>query len=486
MTDGERVLAQLQTEGLTAPAELPQPDPEPEAEIKIGESFLSEPDAPPVISNTYEGFQQAIAMTGYGFRWNTRGGCREFRGPGTANKWIEFNDRKIARLRTDISMECAFSAGSDNPPRPALFNDTHWKLYVDSMLADKEVDPELEWLKSLVWDGGERLDNLLSDLWDISANGPHVSLWATRGILAVPVIRSFDPGTKFDQTVVLYGAESLGKSAFCEHAVPEQFRDEGYIATIDLAGSLQHQVETMDKAFIIEISEMLGSRKSDVSRTKNFMSRTKDKVRKAYERYAETNLRRAGFIGTVNPEEYLSADPAQQRRFATFDIAKKPRADCKRYFKLNIEQIYAEIVHKYKQHGEEYFAMSEEAKREQRVANQKVVFEPNSIFQEEAQQVLYNYGVYPISLRQLKNAIDAERRKDIHKSPLQGNSHEEAAMKRLFRGLGWTPSRQILQSGMGQVRIWVPPNLDTKDQDAVREAWARGCTKFTKENEEQV
>ena len=117
------------------------------------------------------------------------------------------------------------------------------------------------------------------------------------------------PGTKFDQVLILEGAQGSGKSSALRilggewHSDAELGRVEGKDASIVLQG-----------CWIFELGEMTAMGRSEIEALKAFLSRNDDRYRGPYERTAKSAPRRCVFIGTTNADGYLR-DTTGNRRF---------------------------------------------------------------------------------------------------------------------------------------------------------------------------
>lgn len=169
--------------------------------------------------------------------------------------------------------------------------------------------PVRDFLKTLEWDGVNRLDTWLTDYAGVDDNA------YTRAVgcktLIGAVARVFNPGIKFDTMLVLEGEQGIGKSTLISILGGEWYGDIG------ITDSDKDTIDAMRGNWIIEVSEMVCSRKVETDKLKSFLSRTTDRVRLAYRRNAEDYPRQSIFIGTINPEEgsgYLK-DVTGNRRF---------------------------------------------------------------------------------------------------------------------------------------------------------------------------
>jgi putative DNA primase/helicase len=168
--------------------------------------------------------------------------------------------------------------------------------------------PVRDHIKSIAWDGVPRIDTWLKDYCGADDN-LYVSTIGRKLLLGM-VARVFHPGVKFDYCVILEGTQGIGKSTVCAILGGKWYGD----VIID-----PHNRDTIDALrgkWVIELSEMEVTRRSDAQALKAFISRTSDRARLAYARASLDFPRQCVFMGTINPDDmgYL-VDHTGNRRF---------------------------------------------------------------------------------------------------------------------------------------------------------------------------
>ena len=179
---------------------------------------------------------------------------------------------------------------------------------VTAISYENKFHPVREYLKGLKWDGVARLDTWLSDYAGVD-NNPYTRACA-RKTLCAAVARVFHPGCKFDHILVLEGDQDTGKSRLCA-ALGGDFYGDFIIDPHN-----KDTIQNLQGKWIIEMSEMEVTRRSDVSALKAFITRTTDKARLAYLRLSAEFPRQCVFIGTINPEAdgaWLKDDTGNRR-----------------------------------------------------------------------------------------------------------------------------------------------------------------------------
>lgn len=214
----------------------------------------------------------------------------------------------------------------------------------DAMLVVRErhsFHPVREYLAGLEWDGIDRVDTLLVDYLG-ALDTPYVRA-VTRKTLTAAVARIMTPGCKFDNMLTLIGRQGIGKSTMFRLLGRQWFSDT--FSKVDGKDSF----EQLQSAWIIEMSELSGMRKSDAESVKHFISKAEDMYRVPYGRHVSRFPRQCVFVGTTNEVEFLK-DTTGNRRFWPVEVGKaEPALDL---FAGMTEQvvglIWAEAVHIWK------------------------------------------------------------------------------------------------------------------------------------------
>jgi len=224
-------------------------------------------------------------------------------------------------------------------------------------------NPLKEYLKSLRWDGTERLDTLLIDL--LGAEDNPLNRAVTRMHFTAAVARAMKPGCKYDICLILAGPEGIGKSTLLRIMGGEWYND-----TLSLAGMDGKQaMEQVKEDWIFELSELSGLKKSEVEPIKAFITKQEDKFRPAYGVVTESFPRHCVFCGTTNETAFLKGDTGN-RRFIVVDCHGTGRPVAEVFQKLEEErdQIWAEAVKRWRE-GERLF-LNEEMEAAARVTQE--------------------------------------------------------------------------------------------------------------------
>jgi predicted P-loop ATPase len=215
--------------------------------------------------------------------------------------------------------------------------------------------PVRDYLKSLEWDGTERIKMVLPDFFGCE-DTDYTHLVFSKFLLGA-VARVMYPGIKFDLVFVLVGLkQGVGKSYLFDKLARLWFSDSF------LTVSGKEAFEQLQGNWVIEIAELSGLRKADVEAIKHFISKREDKFRKAYGRTVETYPRQCVFAGTTNNRDFLK-DPTGNRRFLPVDVVESniKKDIFTELTDADVDQIWAEAFHRFKQ-GERIYLDSEESK----------------------------------------------------------------------------------------------------------------------------
>lgn len=166
--------------------------------------------------------------------------------------------------------------------------------------------PVRDWMSSLTWDGVPRLATAAERLLGAHpAPDYHPLVWW----LIAAVARTFEPGCKVDNVLILEGPQGLRKSsALRTLASAAWFSD----TPLDLHS--KDAIVALQGRLIVELAELDSLRRADASRAKSFFSSCVDDYRPPYGRRSVKAPRQCVFAGTVNHGSYLQ-DPTGNRRY---------------------------------------------------------------------------------------------------------------------------------------------------------------------------
>ena len=209
----------------------------------------------------------------------------------------------------------------------------------------REYNPIADLVDGLKWDGKNRIEHCLSE-W-MKAVDDSYTREVSRLIFAGGIHRLYNPGCKFDDVPVLVGTkQGEGKSTFIRWLA---INDSWFAEIKKVDGT--DAIEQLFGAWICEIPELSAfKRADDVESIKAYITRTKDKYRKPYDKNPIEYPRRCILIGSTNSDRFLT-DKSGNRRFypvtvysSGYDLFDHEK-ECKEY----IIQCWAEAKERYKQ-----------------------------------------------------------------------------------------------------------------------------------------
>lgn len=178
---------------------------------------------------------------------------------------------------------------------------------VVELALQNQFDPVADYLDGLQWDGTQRLDTWLVRY--LGAMDTPLVREMGRKVLMAAVRRVYEPGTKFDQIIVLEGPEGKNKSTAVRIlAGDENFSDQTILTLND-----RQQQEQMEGVWLYEIADLTGISRADVEKVKAFASRQIDRARAAYARKRTDRARRCIFFATTNEQKYLASQTGNRR-----------------------------------------------------------------------------------------------------------------------------------------------------------------------------
>lgn len=191
-----------------------------------------------------------------------------------------------------------------------------------------------DYLLSVKWDGVPRLESIFIDYFGADDND-YTKEVAKKSFVAA-VARVMQPGIKFDNMVIISGAQGIGKSTFFSYLGKDWFSD----SLVTFEG--KEAAELIQGRWLIEVGELSGMTKSETNTVKQFLSKTDDIYREAYGRRTAQFPRKCVFFGTTNDTEYLK-DPTGGRRFWPVDAnAEKATKSVFTDLLTEVDNIWAE------------------------------------------------------------------------------------------------------------------------------------------------
>jgi len=168
--------------------------------------------------------------------------------------------------------------------------------------------PVRDYLSSLEWDGVPRLATWLS-VYAGCEQSEYSAAIGTRWMISA-VARAFEPGCQVDCMLIIQGDQGIGKSSLFRALVP---LPSLYSETPITLGD-KDSYQGIHGVWIYMLDELDSLDRGSLTRTKNFITSTKDHYRQSYGRHTRDHFRQNVFCGTTNKGDYLS-DGTGNRRY---------------------------------------------------------------------------------------------------------------------------------------------------------------------------
>jgi len=265
----------------------------------------------------------------------------------------DFSDRDASEIRTriDTRYDCTFSS----------------KNLDDAIVTEarrQAFNPVKDYIEKAEWDHIPRIGKLLMDYFGVPDEPPYTAE-IMELFFAGAVSRIYKPGCKFDFVLTLIGTQGIGKSTFFRKLAPDFFTDS--LTSLDS----KDDILTISDNWLIELGELAAAKRTDITKQKNFLSRTEDVYRKPYEKNNIRMKRHCVFVATTNEYRPLKDETGGRRwLYAISDKDSRTKSVFDGSLEAVIAQLWAEAVHLYKtryKYGN-WLDLSEEA---QKIASEK-------------------------------------------------------------------------------------------------------------------
>lgn len=230
------------------------------------------------------------------------------------------------------------------------------KNAIQEIFSKNSYNPVLNYINDLKWDGVERIDELFINL--LQAEDTPLNRMMTHKWFLAAIKRALIPGCKFDNILILKGAQGVGKSTICERL------SKGFYSTVSLDEiSNKDIIDKMNKSWICIIDELDTFSKKEMTTVKTFLSTSIDTTRLAYGRYSKQYKRHCIFIGSTNEDTFLRDSTSSiERRFWIIDC-KRQKYDPIVNTTLTedyVDQLWAEAYYKLQENPNQYLDIEAE------------------------------------------------------------------------------------------------------------------------------
>lgn len=171
----------------------------------------------------------------------------------------------------------------------------------------RSFHPVKDYIERETWDGTERISSIFINYLGVEDSA--YTKEVTKKWFTGAVARIYRPGVKFEMVPILSGEQGIGKSTLIQKLAPDFFSD-----SLRGLGETKDDLQFLIGSWLLEISELSAMKRTEVEKTKQFISATKDRFRAAYGEGPQTYPRTCVFIGTSNDDQFLK-DKTGNRRF---------------------------------------------------------------------------------------------------------------------------------------------------------------------------
>jgi predicted P-loop ATPase len=212
-------------------------------------------------------------------------------------------DARFAQVREQIERRWGFAPSAESVVSA-----------LGLIASERRYHPVQQYLRSLKWDGTERLDRVAADV--LGADATPINVTMVRSWFVSAVARAMQPGCKVDTSLVLVGAQGVGKSSFFRVLGGEWFSD----SAVDIES--KDAMLQINAAWIYELGELEHvTSRAHAGRVKAFVSSQVDTYRQPYGRVVESVPRHNVIVGTTNEAQFLT-DSTGDRRFWVVRVAR--------------------------------------------------------------------------------------------------------------------------------------------------------------------
>ena len=219
-------------------------------------------------------------------------------------------------------------------------------------------NPVKEWIKSIPWDGQDRLQALADCLVTTPKYHAFKPIALRRWLIGCVASALSITGCKNEIVLVLCGPQGIGKTSFFVSLAPP---DSGWIKDgLSLNPQDKDSVKNCVSYWIVELGELDATfKKSDIAALKAYLSMTSDELRLPYAATFSKYPRRTAFCASVNSPNFL-VDDTGNRRFSPLELTEVKRHT------IDMQQLFAQVC-TYFEAAEQWWYKNDEAKMQEEI-----------------------------------------------------------------------------------------------------------------------
>lgn len=199
--------------------------------------------------------------------------------------------------------------------------------------------PVREYLEGLKWDGIERLPDVLATHFSCVSSAYTQAIGVRWFISAVA--RVMIPGCQADCALIL---ESVNQGWYKTSAFRELAPRREWYSDTGIEIGNKDSMQALHGVWIYGMDELDSLSRSEITRTKTFLTQTVDRFRPPFGKHPKDFPRQNVFVGSTNASEYLS-DRTGNRRFWPAKLLKP--IDVTR-IRLDRDQLWAEAIARFR------------------------------------------------------------------------------------------------------------------------------------------
>ena len=188
------------------------------------------------------------------------------------------------------------------------------------------------------WDGILRAESFFIDVLGVEDNSYNRE--CTRKWLLAGIYRLFEPGTKFDEMLIIHGEQGLKKTTTFE-----KLSLDFYVSETEKI-SLETLIK-MEQKWIIDFTELATMKKTDIDTFKAWLSETSDTYRGKYDKRARVHERHFIICGTTNDKEILTDRTGNRRYWIMHGEVERKKLDIFDVTDEYILQLWSEVYQWY-------------------------------------------------------------------------------------------------------------------------------------------
>ena len=191
---------------------------------------------------------------------------------------------------------------------------------------------------STKWDGRPRAESFFIDVLGVEDNVYNRE--CTRKWLLAGIYRLFEPGTKFDEMLIIHGDQGLSKSTTFKKLALNFYVSETEKLSLET-------LIRIELAWIVDFTELATMKKTDIDTFKAWLSETSDTYRGKYDKKARVHERHFIICGTTNDKEILTDRTGNRRYWLMYGDEENRKMNIFNVKEEYILQLWSEVYQWY-------------------------------------------------------------------------------------------------------------------------------------------